>query len=66
MQKDTHDIQNEFRGLQEYDIVIISDVNPKYCDVAGLKRFLEDEVREKVKSLILTGGFGLTRKYSDL
>jgi uncharacterized membrane protein len=66
MQNDAHTIQNEFRRLQEYDIVIISDANPKYCDLATLKRFLEAEVREKGKSLILTGGFGLTRQYNDL
>jgi Uncharacterized membrane protein len=65
-QNDAHTIQNEFRRLQEYDIVIISDVEPKYCDLATLKRFLEAEVREKGKSLILTGGFGLTRQYNDL
>jgi hypothetical protein len=47
MQNDAHTIQNEFRRLQEYDIVIISDVEPKYCDLATLKRFLEAEVREK-------------------
>jgi hypothetical protein len=41
-------------------------VNPKYCDLARLKGFLEAEVREKGKSLILTGGFGLTRQYNDL
>jgi hypothetical protein len=41
-------------------------VNPKYCDLARLKGFLEAEVREKGKSLILTGGFGLTPQYNDL
>jgi hypothetical protein len=65
-QEDRHNISNEFRRLQEYDIVIISDANPKYCDLATLKRFLETEVREKGKSLILTGGFDLTSQYNDL
>jgi hypothetical protein len=65
-QNDAHTIQNEFRRLQEYDIVIISDANPKYCDLATLKRFLEAEVGEKGKSLILTGGVGLTSQYNDL
>lgn len=53
----------KFPSLTKYDLVIISDVSTKYCDLNALENFLENDVKEKGKSLILTGGHGLTKKY---
>jgi len=63
-EKDKNKILNEFQSLPEFNVVILSDVSLKYCDIPSLRNFLEDEVKRKGKSMILTGGYGLTRKYN--
>lgn len=63
-EKDKNKILNEFQSLSEYDVIILSDVSPKYSDLASLRNFLEDEVKRKGKLIILTGGYGLTKKYN--
>jgi uncharacterized membrane protein len=63
-EKDRNKILDEFRSLHEFDVVILSDVSPKYCDTNSLRNFLEDEVKQKGKSIILTGGYGLTKEYN--
>ena len=60
------EILEVFQFLNEYDVVILSDVSPKYCDMSLLKNFLENDVKQKGKSLILTGGVGLTEEYNEL
>ena len=63
-EKDKNKILNGFRSLPQFDVIILSDVSPKYCDLASLRNFLEVEVKRKGKSMILTGGYGLTKKYN--
>lgn len=62
-EKDVDKISTLFGALREFDIVVLSDVSPKYCESDLLRGFLETEVRRKGRILILTGGYGLTRKY---
>jgi uncharacterized membrane protein len=57
-------ISKESQSLSEYDVVILSDVSLKYCDVTSLRNFLENDVKQKGKSMILTGGYGLTAEYN--
>ncbi|MEM2291989.1 MAG: glutamine amidotransferase [Nitrososphaerota archaeon] len=63
-EKDKNKVPSEFRSLLEYDVVILSDVSIKYCDVDLLRSFLEYEVKQRGKSMILTGGYGLTKEYN--
>ena len=58
--------EKDFASLIDYDIVILSDVSFKYIDLTSLEDFLEKEVKQKGKSIILTGGYGLTKKYNRL
>ncbi len=64
--EDKNLISNEFRCLAKYDVVVISDVSPKKCDMPSLQEFLENEVKRNGKTMILTGGLGLTAEYNDL
>jgi len=63
-EKDKDRILSEFRFLPSCDVVILSDVSPKYCDIDSVRNFLDDGVKRKGKVLILTGGIGLTRLYN--
>ncbi|HIE23700.1 MAG TPA: hypothetical protein EYP68_05675 [Candidatus Korarchaeota archaeon] len=63
-QENKKKVLSAFQDLQNYDVVIISDVKPEECDMDSLRKFLAEEVRKKGKSLILTGGWGLTKEYN--
>jgi hypothetical protein len=63
-EQDRNKILTEFKSLDKFDVIILSDVSPEYCDRDSVRNFLEDEVKRKGKSMILTGGFGLTKRYN--
>lgn len=66
IEKRREKIAEIFGSLSRFDIVILSDVSLKYCDVSSLRNFLNEEVKQKGKCLIITGGYGLTTKYNQL
>jgi hypothetical protein len=51
-----------FPPLDNYDIVILSDVSLQYCAIEKIRQFLT-QVQMAGKSLIITGGYGLTKDY---
>ena len=65
-EKDRDIISDVFEDIMICDIAIISDVDIKYCDRYLLQKFLDENVEKRGKSLILTGGYGLTKKYNEI
>ena len=56
----------EFKELYKFDIVIISDISPKYVDLKAIKNYIEKNVIKNGTMLIITGGHGLTKGYNIL